>query len=89
MSRSRLLPYVLAAVLAAVALLLAQRRDGGGGGQGTPGGSAQARITSRKAVSALTSKCPLRTVRAMQKNIDPPAMREIWVRIIPAWKKTD
>ena len=72
MSRSRLLPYVLAAVLAAVALLLAQRRDGGGGGQGTPGGSAQARISRVVDGDTVIAQIAGRSERVRYIGMDTP-----------------
>ncbi len=71
MPRSRLLPYILAAVLAAVSIVLAQRRDTGGG-QDTPGGTAQARVSRVVDGDTVVAQIGGRTERVRYIGVDTP-----------------
>ena len=72
MPRSRLLPYVLAAILAIVALLVARGNRGGDEEAGTPGGTTQARISRVVDGDTVVAQVGGRRERVRYIGVDTP-----------------
>jgi len=72
MPRSRVLPYLLAAILAIVALLVARHHGGDGGGVDTPGGTAQARVSRVVDGDTIVAQVDGRRERVRYIGIDTP-----------------
>ncbi len=72
MPRSRLFPYLLAAILAIGALLVARRHDDGGGGAGTRGATVQARVSRVVDGDTIVTQVAGRRERVRYIGVDTP-----------------